>query len=237
MDYAIQTFYDRNNYLTMFLLKYRGYEIAIHVFYKRGTFLWIGSLAVFNSKIRWFNDVPRGIQMLTLTTIYDSMFNEIKVMENIEKFMFDYEHSKFIECNNEMAKNITLMETGKYEQNKELNSKVFPCMIELVESIESLYKRYWLTSGALLGWYRQCGVIAHTTNMDFIMPIEDYDEDLKDNFRFLNKNLYFWLQLGRKQSSLQFRLGGCAFNYDIFFLYELSPIRYCNYYHLDYIIP
>lgn len=235
MDYEIKKLYDRNKKLTMFLLKYKGYEIAIHVFHTRGSFLWIGSLARPYSKIKWFNDVPRAMQMFKLITMQDSRNNLIKVTENIDKFLFDYQHSKFIECNSELASNYT--SSGKYEQKEDLNKRITPCMIELADTLESMYKRYWLSSGTLLGWYRQCGIIAHTTDIDFSMSIKEYEDRLNHHFRFKSRNIFLWLQLGRKKNSLEFRLGGCEFSYDIFFLYELSPTRYCNYYHVHHVIP
>ena len=46
----------------MLLLKYEEYEIVIHVFHDRGTFLWIGAKETPNLNLKWFNDVPRAMQ-------------------------------------------------------------------------------------------------------------------------------------------------------------------------------
>ena len=223
----------------MLLLKYQGYQIAIHVFHTRGLFLWIGSFVNSESdlKIKWFNDVPRGMKMFKLRAVHDSMNNEIKVTENIDKFLFDYRHSKFIECDSKLAYNITNQEAGKFKQKLEVNERIKPCMNDLAEIIEGMYKRYWLTSGTLLGWYRHCGIIPYTTDMDFSMAIKEYDDRLKEKFTSGKLDIHMWLQLGRKQNSLEFRLYGCRFTYDMFFLYELGPSRYCNYYHANNVYP
>ena len=73
--------------------------------------------------------------------------------------------------------------------------------------------------------------------MDLAMSINYYDEKLKESFNTENLNISLLIQLGRKRNSLEFRLCGCEFTYDIFFLYKISPTRYCSYYHASSIIP
>ena len=173
----------------------------------------------------------------SLTTIVDSNYNEIKVPENIKRYLYDYDHSKFIECDQELAKNISSLYDGVLKQNDTMNKKLMPCMVKLVQTLEGMYKNYWLTSGTILGWYRECGIIPFTVDVDIAMSYEEYDETIKQKFRSGDKDLYLWLQIGQKKNSLEFRLGGCAFTYDLFFLYKISPKRYCNFYHNDYVTP
>ena len=156
--------------LLMIFLKFKDSQISINVFHTRGSFLWIGaSSSTSNLSTKWFNDVPRGMQMFRLKIVEDSKGNEINIPEDIDKYFFDYEHSKFIECNNELAKNISKLQNGKFEQNNELNGKIMPCLNELVQKLENMKKKYWLTSGTLLGWYRQCGIIPFTVNCNFLL--------------------------------------------------------------------
>ena len=134
----------------MIQLTFKEYIIAIHIFHKRGSFYWIGSLATLNSHVKWFNDVPRAMQAFNLTLIKDSIFNEIKIPENIERFLFDYGHSKFVECNNALAKTNSRV-NKTYVQNVTKNELLIPCMSNLALTLESMYKHYWLSSGTLLG--------------------------------------------------------------------------------------
>ena len=168
-----------------------------------------------------------------MTSIYDSFYNEIKIPANLHKFIYDYGHSQFVECNFELAKNVS----SKIKQDLVKNNRIMPCIVDFAQLLESMGMHYWLTSGTLLGWYRECGIIPFTTDIDFSMSIDKYDERLKDKIRFGHPKLYLWLQLGRKKNSLEFRIGGCSFTYDLFFLYKLSEQKYCSYYHADSIVP
>ena len=72
---------------------------------------------------------------------------------NFERFFYDYDHSQFIECNSEMVKQNLEYTNGTYRQNIFKNEKVKPCFAYLINQLESMYKRYWFSSGSLLGKY------------------------------------------------------------------------------------
>ncbi len=78
------------------------------------------------------------------------------------RFYYDYKHSKFIECNSALQKQNSKILNGTYIQNLKLNEKIKPCLAYIAEYFESLHKNYWLSSGTLLGWYRDCGIIPFT---------------------------------------------------------------------------
>ena len=69
---------------------------------------------------------------------------------NVRKFLFDYEHSAFIECNEDLAKK-TLSTYFNYFQNPSKNEFVSHEMKHITDSLENLYKDYWLSDGTLLG--------------------------------------------------------------------------------------
>ena len=70
---------------------------------------------------------------------------------DIKKFLFDYSHSKFIECNSTMANYNLQKYPDKSQQNKDLNNKINPGLIYIKKILESSYKKYWIASGSLLG--------------------------------------------------------------------------------------
>jgi hypothetical protein len=53
--------------------------------------------------------------------------NFFKIPENLKKFYYDYNHSKFLECNSEMAKMSFLLSNGTYRQNESQNKKLKHC--------------------------------------------------------------------------------------------------------------
>jgi hypothetical protein len=77
--------------------------------------------------------------------------NSIKIPENLKKFFYDYNHSKFLECNSEMAKMNFFLSNGTYRQNDTLNTKVKPCFVNIAQELENMLVPYWLSSGTLLG--------------------------------------------------------------------------------------
>jgi hypothetical protein len=77
--------------------------------------------------------------------------NSIKIPENLKKFFYDYNHSKFLECNSEMAKMSFLLSNGTYRQNESQNKKIKPCFVNIAQELENMFVPYWLSSGTLLG--------------------------------------------------------------------------------------
>ena len=72
---------------------------------------------------------------------------------DIKKFLFDYSHSKFIECNSTMANYNLQKYPDKSQQSTLLHNNVKPGLFQIKKVLESSYKKYWIASGGLLGWY------------------------------------------------------------------------------------
>ena len=66
---------------------------------------------------------------------------------NPGKFVYDYQYSKFIECNRTSA-DIVMQ---KYPQNIEKNKNLISSMMYIRSVIEGMRKPYWLMSGTVLG--------------------------------------------------------------------------------------
>ena len=83
----------------------------------------------------------------------------MKIPENLDKYFYDYTFSKFIECSQSMANNISKYYNASMNSNLVRKSSITPCLLELTKFLENLKKRYWLTSSGLLGWYRECNFV------------------------------------------------------------------------------
>ena len=85
-----------------------------------------------------------------MTDTFDTKFTVLRIPKDTKRFLFDYEHSKFIECNRSMALNVAV-KYKNYTQNEALNTRITPCMSYISQKLEKLKKRYWLAGGTLLG--------------------------------------------------------------------------------------
>lgn len=75
----------------------------------------------------------------------------LKVPGNLDRFFYDYSHSKFIECNRQMALQNFERLNGTYHQNSKRNTIIKPCFYHIANELEMMYKNYWLSAGTLLG--------------------------------------------------------------------------------------
>ena len=77
---------------------------------------------------------------------------------------------------------------------------------------------------AVEGWYRDCGIIPHTTDADLMLRANDYDEKIIEKFKG-DKLTPLFSTLGLLNDSLEIRLTNSKkprFTYDLFLAYEFS---------------
>ena len=118
---------------------------------------------------------------------------------------------------------------ANYTQNSKRNKMISGVITHLSESLESFYKHYWLAGGTLLGWYRDCGIIPHTQDVDVAIWAHEYDDRIKKHF-LGNKIVRVWGTLGLKNDSYEFRLYNDQFTFDMFLVYKLNLThQWCGY--------
>lgn len=148
---------------------------------------------------------------------------------DLEKFLFEYGHSVFIECNKQLA-NYNLKRLGpKYRQDRRKNRIIAPVIKHMTESLEAMRKHYWLAGGTLLGWYRDCGIIPFTQDVDIAIWAHEYEEKIKSHF-LGNRIVRVWSTLGLTNDSFEFRLFNDQFTFDMFLVYKFnSTDQWCGY--------
>ena len=174
--------------------------------------------------------MPRAIHVFKTKTVYiDDSIQKILIPNDIDTFLFDYKNSKFVECNRPLAEyNLNFYKpinstSQNYSQNKQKNQLVLKYLNYTTTKLEKLSKRYWLAGGTLLGWYRDCGVIPHTYDMDIAVPSEDYKDKIQ-KFFIGNPNVHIHRVLGSVEDGLELGLVDYwnNFQYDIFLTYPLN---------------
>uniref|UniRef100_A0A914VU21 Fukutin n=1 Tax=Plectus sambesii TaxID=2011161 RepID=A0A914VU21_9BILA len=128
-------------------------------------------------------------------------------------FLQRFKRGRFIDC----------MQPGNGE-SPIINKKSIQYLAKIRDFFEQFGAMFFLEGGTLLGWYRDCSIIEHTTDLDVSIPIEFYTEAFNRSI-FTNDYFRIWKQYGRVNDSLEFVtfLGpfGQGEKLDIFFNYNM----------------
>ena len=223
----ITSIYFECNYLT---------QIQISIFYTRNNYSWIGrdDREKSSFKPKWFGDVER-LMSNAYTALTEAQISgyTILVPDNINRFLFDYKHSKMRVCDKSLADWNYNISNGTYKQNEEKNEKMLSGLSYIVSVLESMLKPYWIGSGTLLGWYRDCGFIPFTDDVDIAMRIEDH-EGLFEVF-LKNKITTLDIVFGFPDDSYEFHIRNKYYRFDIFFVYNLNATYQYYTYHNQFI--
>lgn len=79
------------------------------------------------------------------------------------------------------------------------------------------------------GWYRDCGIIPFTQDVDIAIWAHEYDKKLKKHL-LGNKIVRVWGTLGLVNDSFEFRLYNDKFTFDMFLVYKINQThQWCGY--------
>jgi hypothetical protein len=143
--------YFNEKILTNLYIDCKFLTFQISIVYDRGNFLWIGKDDYKNEENKYFGDTPRALSSFKLATIVDENQILFNLPSDIKKLLFDYNHSKFLECNTNLAKKNLEKIGKKYNQNEKKNKMISVVTEHLSETLEKFEKHYWLAGGTLLG--------------------------------------------------------------------------------------
>ena len=149
----------------IFLKCKHSITIQIAVFYSRNDYFWIGKFYNNENYIeyrpKWFGDTQR--LMNSQNDVKEIQIDEnitILIPSNIDRFLFDYSHSELRECNRNLYE--SNLKLSNYKQNDKKNKIMISTLHYITSIFESKLKSYWIGSGTLLGFYRDCGIIPFT---------------------------------------------------------------------------
>ena len=80
------------------------------------------------------------------------------------------------------------------------------------------------------GWYRDCGIVPHTSDVDIGMFAENYDLRIKRAF-LGNKKMRILTSYGVPNEGLEFRLHNGFFYHDLFLLFKVNSTHMWSGYH------
>ncbi|TKR95404.1 hypothetical protein L596_009579 [Steinernema carpocapsae] len=120
----------------------------------------------------------------------------LTVPSDIPRFELWWKNGRFLNCNETLAKNFVANSSIIQEIHVQ-NLKIFTDMLLASDQIPTL------AFGTLLGWYRNCGVIPYTTDIDITVPISQYKDDFVEGL-MKRKDFKITRLIGRKEYGLEY---------------------------------
>ncbi|KJE89831.1 fukutin like protein [Capsaspora owczarzaki ATCC 30864] len=150
---------------------------------------------------------------------------------HISKFLDQLQHSRFVECDQARARRFmldygaaiekfedTAMETGRGMDRDEFRERSREMIDMVTAALSPLGVTWWLNSGTLLGWYRQCDVLAYGLDFDIGVPIEHFSEGMVD--ALVSHGFQLKHRLGLPSWGLEISFVYGKIKLDVFFYYR-----------------
>ncbi|XGW15241.1 hypothetical protein V3C99_001045 [Haemonchus contortus] len=123
----------------------------------------------------------------------------LSIPRNAKLFSEAWKRSKFIDCLGlNMSRNATEEPYLPVEESVQV-------MSSLVRYLTTFDVYPFLCGGTMLGWYRECNIIPHTTDVDFAAPIEEYTPELLNDL-FYGGEFFLSRTLGLPNDSFEFTI-------------------------------
>ncbi|KAG8192762.1 hypothetical protein JTE90_009782 [Oedothorax gibbosus] len=214
------------------------FTIHVVVFYSRGTYLWHSTL-----KNLLYENIPslEGLYFVEHDSAYDSLtavfpnvtdkaLKNVSIPSNPQYFLFEMASSRFLECNSSIASAFS-KHNGADVQKKSrspvelsrFKKRTVVALRQLKAKLNPLLIHFWIWSGTMLGWYRECGVIPYTSDVDFAAWAEEVDNlDQVVKLFSDDKHLKLKQRMGIVEQGLELNLNCYKVRVDLFFLYKES---------------
>ncbi|CDW60185.1 fukutin [Trichuris trichiura] len=137
----------------------------------------------------------------------------------LKAFLTEMKESEFIECRRDMAIAMRQKYPSSYKRPPKLNDSVIDDLAYFRDFLLGLNITPYLFGGTLLGWYRECGIIPHTSDLDMAASISLYKPSLIHALS-KDKRLRLHWALGKPNDSLELTVYANSTRIDLFFVYN-----------------
>nr|XP_046231601.1 fukutin [Scatophagus argus] len=210
-----------------FLFRLQGYIIQVVFLYERsGNYLWHGELRLKPNVDRSFApfkllDYGRHAGAYDrpelVLTVLDGL--DVQVPHNISRFLYEQRHSHFLECRYRDARNfLQLYPEDSSPQALDFRRKVKSLLHVAARTLARLNIPFWISSGTCLGWFRQCGLISYSRDVDVGIFITDFRSEMVEVLRDAGLSLKH--KFGKVEDSLELSFLSDDVKLDVFFFYE-----------------
>ena len=164
------------------------------------------------------------IEFIKIHINSESMKSSILLAPNdVIDFHLQLYSSKWLPCSKQN-------DSLEYPDNPSVNHNTKMSIVYLKELLRPLHVPFWLISGSLLGWFRECRAIPYTTDADFAAFNFSLNQQVvndilsKTTLRRNKNNLHFLYRFGiiSKGFELSFKLAKSDWKIDLFFMYPTS---------------
>ncbi|XP_033738877.1 fukutin-like [Pecten maximus] len=198
-----KTTYNVTTHIFLRAMKYPEFTIRVVVFHERAA--RIGKNAGLYEKF------DLELAMIDGLRLY--------IPKPANKFPETVAQSKYIDCNKTAADNFFKMyPPDRSSAANAFREKARQVLAGAKQVLDKLSVRFWLSSGTLLGWYRECDIIPHSVDIDLEMWAKDYNPQIIPDMK--KAGFQFKQQLGRLNDSLEVSFIAWGIKLDIFFVYE-----------------
>lgn len=157
-------------------------------------------------------------------TVLEIVSGKINIPDDAVNYLLDLYSSKWITCYN--GSENTFTQSSQYPRNNTTDDATKLSIVYLTKLLRPLHIPFWLMSGTLLGWYRECRAIPFTTDADFAAFSTTISSDAVDTIFSLTRghklnHLKLFYRFGKleKGFELSFKLPRSDWKIDLFFMY------------------
>ncbi|RMZ95989.1 fukutin isoform X2 [Brachionus plicatilis] len=154
--------------------------LHVVVIYQRGNFLWMPKDEFeVDGLLKFFGDKPRAFNKFESMEIIDREFQTAKIPKNIDKFLFDYKHSEFVECSlTKPFKNYSNDRGSKYQFDRNKEISISQKLVYVKSVLESFLKDYSISGFILNGWLNDCEINPSMKQVDLVLNGFDFDPQM-----------------------------------------------------------
>ena len=109
-------------------------------------------------------------------------------------------------------------ETKDFQQSRFVH-KSLATIVQFKRLMTSHRMPFWMSSGTLLGWYRQCNIISFTNDIDFMADSRFASTELVENLSANQFGFNFLFIFGMVNNGYEFALARRGYKVDLFFTY------------------
>uniref|UniRef100_A0A5S6QP80 Fukutin n=1 Tax=Trichuris muris TaxID=70415 RepID=A0A5S6QP80_TRIMR len=172
--------------------------------------------------VKEFNLPAYALKRYSVAAFNATSYLHVRYPYPLREFLSELSEAEFIECQHEKAVAIRRQYASSNSSIPVINDTAIEQLAYFRDLLLSLHISPFLFGGTLLGWYRECGIIPHTTDLDMAAFISQFVPQLVSVLKNDQRLTLYWM-LGKPSDSLElsvFTKSTKTTKIDLFFVYN-----------------